>query len=187
MQKILKLSIQYFAEPKDDDTVPQTPPADPPKEAPKNDNLPKTQEELDALIEKRIARERKNLSRQSPPLAPAPQVPQEAQPAPAAPDPALLEAKHSLLEANAKLAAIQEGVNPSIVDDAVLLAIHEAEKDGKEGTDEKAIAEALKAVLVRHPEWKQEDRKGGFRVGAANQQNPPAGDDGLSAIFGNQS
>ena len=51
-----------------------------------------------------------------------------------------------------------------------LLALHEVEKAGDE-PDEDSIREALKTVLKRHPDWKQE-KTGGIKVGA--QQGKPA-------------
>lgn len=71
----------------------------------------------------------------------------------------------------------------------MLLAMHAVEKSGDE-LDEDAVAEALKEVLKRHPEWKkQDDQKNnsrGFRVGASGNENQPkTDDDALAAIFGN--
>ena len=75
------------------------------------------------------------------------------------------------------------------MEDAVLLAMHAVEKSGDE-LDEDAVAEALKEVLKRHPEWKKQDdqknNSGGFRVGAGGNENQPkTDDDALAAIFGN--
>ena len=75
------------------------------------------------------------------------------------------------------------------MEDAVLLAMHDVEKAGDE-LDEDAVAEALKEVLKRHPEWKKQDdpksSSGGFRVGASGNGNQPkTDDDALAAIFGN--
>ena len=150
----LRPQLQLFAEPapqENPDKNPNNqipPPADPPGGG-TEPNLPKTQEELDALINTRLKRAEKDwLKKQK----------QAQQP-------------------------------PEAVEDAVLLAMHAVEKSGDE-LDEDAVAEALKEVLKRHPEWKKQDdqknNSGGFRVGAGGSENQPkTDDDALAAIFGN--
>lgn len=177
-------------------------PADPAKESEQKpqesapDGLPKTQEELDALIEKRLSRERKKLARtgqtQQPtqtaqgatagaaPEAPTalqqgvPQMagqPQGASQAAVQPDTGALlaEKDRELLLARAQLGAIHEGILPGAVEDAVYLALRQAEKENGGQADEEDVKDALKEVLKRHPEWKastQDDgRKSGFKVG----------------------
>lgn len=132
--------------------------------------LPQTQQELDALIEKRLARERRRLARQQGAQA-AP--PDEGDPAPgtgaampAADAAALAAANRELLIAHAQLDAYRSGVNPAAVEDAVLLAVLQAEKAGE--ADEDGVRDALAEVLKRHPEWKpgkKDARPGGFKVG----------------------
>ena len=165
-----------------------------------DDGLPKTQEDLDALIEKRIKREQKKWAKQqaTPPAA-TPVAPATVEP-PAATPPAgqegtptatvdnsaeLQKAQRSLVETRAQLTAIKSGINPAVVEDAVLLAIHEVEKDGDDPDDE-TVADALKDVLKRHPEWKAD--KGntgtGFRVGAGGVDSQQATTDMLNEAFG---
>ena len=122
-------------------------------------NLPKTQEELDALIEGRIKREHRKWSRQqSQDTAPPPTVPQET--------PASDAYQKELMEAKAQIEAFKSGVRSDAVEDAVYLAVREVEKSGDE-VDEDTIREALKTVLKRHPSWKNtEKQKTGIKVGA---------------------
>lgn len=159
------------------------------------DGLPKTQEELDALIEKRLARERRKAAAKptgqpaTPPDAgdPAPNT-SAAQPAattnaaPAGPDPATVQLTRDLLIANAKLEAFRSDLTDGAVDDAVELAVVAAEKDGDLSAE--GVADALKEVLKRHPEWKKSaqdkggQQTGGFKVGADAQPGAaPAGTD----------
>lgn len=76
--------------------------------------------------------------------------------------------RSQLLQAQGRLAAYAAGVNPSMVDDAVTLAMAEAAKTGT--VTESSVTAAMEAVLKRHPEWKAEDGKkktaGGFKLGA---------------------
>ncbi|MEG1380780.1 MAG: hypothetical protein RSC73_00930 [Ruthenibacterium sp.] len=154
-----------------------------PPAAPEADSdLPKTQEELDALVEKRVARERKKFAKQMPPAAQAvpPADPQAAQATlpPAAADTTELDAVHrNLMIANAQLTAIKNGVAPGAVEDAVYLAMMHAEKAGE--ADEDGIADALKEVLKRRPEWKtqskNEDAKSGFKIGVNTTDSKDVG------------
>lgn len=192
----LRPRLQLFAEPaskEDPDKNPnnQTPPPDDPPDDDAGGNLPKTQEELDALINTRLKRAEKDWLKkqkpaQQPPAAPPATPPAEGVP-PAEDNSASLQ--REIVETRAQLAAYKEGVKPEAVEDAVLLAMHDVEKSGDE-LDEDAVAEALKEVLKRHPEWKKQDdpknSSGGFRVGASGSENQPkTDDDALSAIFGN--
>lgn len=166
-----------------------------------DDGLPKTQEELDALIEKRLKREQKKWAKQqatppaAKPAAPATAEPSAATPpvgqTPAATPPAadnsgeLQKAQRDLVETRAELAAVKSGINPAMVEDAVLLAIHEVEKDGDDPDDEN-VADALKDVLKRHPEWKSDkgSTSTGFRVGAGGGDPQQATTDMLNEAFG---
>lgn len=100
--------------------------------------------------------------------------------APPAPD-----LRMELLNAKAQLAAFKSGVRGDAVEDAVCLALHDAKKTGE--VSEKSVAEALKGVLDRHPEWKQEETPAGsFRVGAdGGKAAQTASSDEISKIFGN--
>lgn len=129
------------------------------------EGLPQTQEELDDLIERRLARERRRLARQTAQsAAQTDQPPAEAQPAEQTAR--LAQMNRELLVARAQLDAWREGIVPGAVEDAVHLAVMAAEKAGE--ADEEGVRDALKEVLQRHPEWKAPDKtaaKGGFRVG----------------------
>ena len=193
----LRPQLQLFAEPapkEDPNKNPNNqtpPPADPPTDG--ASSLPKTQEELDALIKTRLKCAKKDWLKeqkqaQQPPAAPPATPPAEGVP-PAEDNSASLQLQREIVETRAQLAAYKEGVKPEAVEDAVLLAMHDAEKAGDE-LDEDAVAEALKEVLKRHPEWKKQDdpknSSGGFRVGASGNENQPkTDDDALAAIFGN--
>lgn len=193
----LRPQLQLFAEPapqENPDKNPNNqipPPADPPGGG-TEPNLPKTQEELDALINTRLKRAEKDWPKkqkqaQQPPAAPPSASHAEGEGEPAEDNSAALH--REIVETRAQLAAYKEGIKPEAVEDAVLLAMHDVEKAGDE-LDEDAVAEALKEVLKRHPEWKKQDdpknSSGGFRVGASGNGNQPkTDDDALAAIFGN--
>lgn len=186
----LRPQLQLFAEPapqEDPDKKPNAqtpPPADPPN-GDAGANLPNTQEELDALINTRLKRAEKEwLKKQKQTQQPSATPPADP---PAEDNSAALQ--REIVETRAQLAAYKEGVKTEAVEDAVLLAMHDVEKAGDE-LDEDAVAEALKEVLKRHPEWKKQDdpnnSSGGFRVGASGSKNQPkTDDDALAAIFGN--
>ena len=90
-----------------------------------------------------------------------------------------------LLEVKAQLAAYKSGVRGDVVEDAVCLAVHDAQKAGE--LTEKTVAKALEGVLERHPEWKNTaENAAGFRVGADGSQKPPASNDAIAQIFGNK-
>ena len=147
----------------------------------KDNGLPKTQEELDALIEKRLKRERKKMEKEqqkNPPAA----TPQQDN----SPPPADTVATQENLMLKAQLSAIKDGVNPQYVEDAVYLALRDAEKNGE--ADEDGIKDALKEVLKRHPEWtakgkKEEEKGGGFKVGAS-RDNAGSKKDGKTSFSG---
>lgn len=89
-----------------------------------------------------------------------------------------------LLNTKVQLAAFKSGVRGEAVEDAVCLALHDAKKTGE--VSEKSVAQALKGVLNRHPEWKQESASAGnFRVGAESGKMPNTASDEISKIFGN--
>lgn len=178
-EKCLHLGIQYFADE-----------ADPPEEENRDENaqetgedngLPKTQEELNTLMQKRLKRERKKWEReaqnptaaQNPPAQPAKQVEQ-----PAADNTALNEANRALLIAKAQLEAYRSGVAENAVEDAVALAVMRAEREGE--ADDEGVRDALKEILKRHPEWntkKKENVKNGFKIGVdpTGSENTPQG------------
>lgn len=191
-KNILRPNIQLFAE-KDEpekaasETQEQTETTQ--QEA--DNGLPKTQEELNALIEKRLARERKKMAKQSaaqPAVDPAAPQTGTVTPETGAAQPAAIGTENAvmqreLLSARAQLEAMRSGVRADVAEDAVMLAIHEVEKDGDD-PDEDTIREALKNVLKRHPDWKQESKKqGGIKVGAQQgEQNKGSGKSAYSGV-----
>ena len=165
-------------------------PADPAAQTPPDGAAdftpPKTQEELDAIVEKRLARERKKLLTKQPTATPAAQaVPPAAQaaaePTQAAAQPGAVDTSaidsvsRDLMIAKAQIAAMKDGVVPGAVEDAVYLAVMQAEKAGE--ADEDGVADALKEVLKRHPEWKaqskKDDAKAGFKIGVDTAVQQP--------------
>lgn len=161
----LRLNMQYFADAadsqEDEGQAADTQENRTEAVTAEQDGLPKTQEELNAMIEKRLKRERRKMERQQ-------QGQQEDQ-----------TAEHGLSEANAldavtrdlmiaraQLEAYKSGVMANAVEDAVYLAVMQAERAGE--LDEEGIRDALKEVLKRRPEWrvtKDEAAKGGFKIG----------------------
>lgn len=144
---------------KEDDKAEKMPPAD--------SGLPKTQEELDALLEKRLARERKKLLKQSAAAPEKATTPGDGVDPDQQQSQELLAVNKELLLARAQIEAYKGGIAPGVAEDAVYLALREVEKGGEEPDDD-TMRDALQLVLKRHPEWKQEEKqKGGFKVGAA--------------------
>ena len=139
-----------------------------------------TQAELDALIEKRLARERKKHQQQ-----PAAQQPNTDEGVPAEGTPTTVEvdvtedarnqaaaiiaqANQRLIQAIAQSEATKLNINPDYIADAVRLADLSAVKVNDDGTvDSKSITAALEAVLTRMPVLKatSEAPVGGFKVG----------------------
>ena len=84
----------------------------------------------------------------------------------------LEDTKRDLTEAKAQLEAYKAGVIISAVEDATYLAVRECEKLGNEVTTE-SIAEALKGVLKRHPEWQEKNTgtPANVKFGAGTAEN----------------
>lgn len=171
---LLKLPMQFFAE-EDPAEKQQEQSQEKPGGESEDNGLPKTQQELDALIEKRLARERRKLAKQqggqaTPPAAGNGAAVTESNEAQY--DAAAMESlNRELLISRAQLAAIKDGVADNAAEDAVLLAVMAAEKAGE--ADEDGVRDALRNVLKRHPEWKHSgprDEKGtGIKLGADAQ------------------
>ena len=124
----LRPQLQLFAEPApqvNPDKNPNNqipPPADPPGGG-TEPNLPKTQEELDALINTRLKRAEKDWLKkqkqaQQPPAAPPSASHAEGEGEPAEDNSAALH--REIVETRAQLAAYKEGIKPEAVEDAVL-------------------------------------------------------------------
>lgn len=121
----------------------------------------------------------KNAEKETPP----PEVPAETRKGEAESIPGQ-DLQMELLNTKVQLAAFKSGVRGEVVEDAVCLALHDAKKAGE--VSEKSVAQALKGVLNRHPEWKQESASAGnFRVGAESGKMPNTASDEISKIFGN--
>lgn len=147
-----------------------------------------TQAEVDALIEKRLARERKKYQ-QSTPAPAAAQATEEGTDPVTAPatvevdvtDEARQQAANIIAQANQRLiAALAQSeatklnINPDYIADAVRLADLSAVKVNDDGTvDTKSITTALEAVLTRMPVLKAtaEAPAGGFKVGGQGGNN----------------
>ena len=176
----LHLGTQYFAESADpqekdaeDSSAQETKET---KDKSENDGLPKSQEELDAIIEKRLKRERRKLQQ----TGGNDQKDRQSEQPPSSDADALKTANRELLFARAQLEAYHSGINPDAVQDAVSLAVMQAEKDGE--LDEEGVRDALKEVLKRRPEWqvkKDADGKGGFKVGVDTSDAEQANGKGL--------
>ncbi|WP_050698032.1 hypothetical protein [Anaeromassilibacillus senegalensis] len=183
-------NIQLFAEKPEDgeETKPAGTQEDETEET--ETGLPKSQEELDQLINERLRRAKKDWAKKIQSKAPEgePKVQQTSQATDAPPVNLETDAmRMELLQSRAELAAYRANVKSEAVEDAVVLAMRQVEKDGDD-LDDETIAEALKNILKRHPEWKKEDEKkqgSGFKVGAGKKDSLGADDDTLSSIFGN--
>ena len=139
-----------------------------------------TQAELDALIEKRLARERKKYQQTNTAAqqntdegAPAAEgtttvevdVTEDARNQAAA---IIAQANQRLIQAIAQSEATKLNINPDYIADAVRLADLSSVKVNDDGTvDSKSITAALEAVLTRMPVLKatSEAPAGGFKVG----------------------
>lgn len=118
-----------------------------------------TQEEVNNLLAKeRRKLERKVAKTQEQPAAESdnPDTVQQTQ-----------QLNRELLEAKAQVEAFKSGIAPEVAEDAVYLAIREAEKSGDE-LDTDTIREALKIVLKRHPEWNAKEKAKGIKLGATS-------------------
>lgn len=147
-----------------------------------------TQAEVDAMIEKRLARERKKYQQSNPAPAAAQATAEEGATAPAGTvevdvtEDARQQAANIIAQANQRLiAAIAQSeatklnINPNYIADAVRLADLSAVKVNDDGTvDTKSITDALEAVLTRMPILKAvaEAPAGGFKVGGQGNGNP---------------
>lgn len=167
----LKPNIQLFAEPETAANETADAQTESQNAEQQENGLPKTQEELDALIESRVARERKRLARQQAKQSQPPE--QQTAEAVQQQNPEADAMQRELVSMRAQLEAMRSGVRADVAEDAVLLAIHQVEKDG-DVPDDDTICEALKTVLKRHPDWKNSDKsKGGIKVGVVSDQESP--------------
>ena len=137
------------------------------------DTLPKTQEELDKLIERRLKKERRAWEKEK--TAPEPKTESDGNTPTAAPDNSaeIASLKSELQEARAQNTAAKLGFKADAINDAVYLAMRNAAKNNDGEFDDEDIKTELSAVLKKHPEWKADAGKGtGFRVGAPEPKQP---------------
>lgn len=148
-----------------------------------------TQAELDALIEKRLARERKKFQQSTNNTAQEGQqgqtadntgagttqvevdVTEDARQQAAA---IIAQANQRLIQSVAQAEATKLGINPDYIVDAVRLADLSKVKVNDDGTvDTKSVTTALEAVLERVPVFKAaaEAPAGGFKVGGQGGNN----------------
>lgn len=133
-------------------------------QAPAEDGLPKTQDELEKLISRRLKKEQKKWEK-----AQTENKPEDGSNAAPAPDSSaeLVQLRAELQEARAQSAAARLGFKPEVIEDAVYLAVRAANKNNDGDPDDEDIKAELSAVLKKHPEWKTgEKQSSGFRVGA---------------------
>lgn len=175
-QKRLHLGMQYFADAADsqddDNQESSAQKSEGTKGKDADDGLPKSQEELNAIIEKRLKRERKKMEHQQQTGTIEGQHDGQTAEQSALDTSALDAVNRDLMIARAQLEAYKSGVIPNAVEDAVYLAVMQAEKAGE--MDEDGIRDALKEVLKRRPEWrakKEEDEKSGFKVGVDTSES----------------
>lgn len=138
--------------------------------------MPKTQEELDAVVEARIAREKRKWMKENKQQQQQKEQQMhtsqggvqdtESVEQAVTPDPIVLNMQRDLVAAKMQLKAIQSNFRADVAEDAVYLAMRAVEQDGDD-LDEASIQDALNDVKKRHPEWVVDDKaKGGFKVGA---------------------
>lgn len=74
------------------------------------------------------------------------------------------------------------GFMPDVIEDAVVLAENIVKRDGSD------ISAALKAVAKKYPAWtaaaQEENKKGGFKIGADSSGGKSDDDEKLNQIFG---
>jgi hypothetical protein len=96
-------------------------------------------------------------------------------------------AANELMIVKTQLEAVKSGVRPDMAEDAVYLAMRQAEQSGAP-PDEASIRAALDSVLARHPEWKVTEQGAasatGFRVGAGGLHQSGGVEDQIASIFG---
>lgn len=133
-----------------------------------------SQEDVNRFIAKERRKWEREQAKQSN-LEAKPASPQGQEGAPPAESAELQEANRKLITMRAQLEAMRSGVRAEVVEDAVMLALHDVEKSGEE-PDEDNVKDALESVLKRHPGWKEETGKqGGIKVGAQQSRTEEPG------------
>lgn len=140
-----------------------------------------TQADVDAAVEKKLARERRKWEREQTTAQPAAAAEKPVEQKPAAAD----ESAARIAKANArevmtaaKLAAVSLGVPASRAAYAARMAdLSGVEVDDVDGPDTDAVKKAMEAVLKDIPELKPAaaaDQKPGLKIGADNSPAKPA-------------
>lgn len=138
-----------------------------------------SQAEVDAAVEKKLARERRKWEREQTTTQPASEKPAEQKPA-ATDESAARIAKANAREVMtaAKLAAVSLGVPASRAAYAARMAdLSGVEVDDVDGPDTDAVKKAMEAVLKDIPELKPAatpEQKPGLKIGADNSPAKPA-------------
>lgn len=147
-----------------------------------------TQEELDAIIAKRLNREKKNWEsdlekeRQKAQMTEAEKLKAEKEEAEKKSKTVLDSANQRLITAEAKVQAAALGVNPDKISYVLKLAdLSGVEVDDKGEVDTKAAMQAVEAVLKALPELKGAAGHGGFNMGGNPGQKGAAG--GMNAFI----
>ena len=136
---------------------------------PSDSNLPKSQKELDDLFERKLQKEKKKWEKSlSKPDAKTEGTPADDTVADETLKNENARLKSELQESRAQNAAAKLGFKADVIDDAVYLAMRNADKNNDGDFDDEDIKTELSAVLKKHPEWKADaGNNAGFRrVGA---------------------
>lgn len=148
-----------------------------------------TQEDVDKLIQDRVAREKKNqLSKED--LKAYQDWKESQKTEEEKKNEALTNAEKAKQAAEeransleAKVTCLSKGVNPTSVDDVVILAKAMASEDVN-------IEQAIDKVLEKYPSFKgeqqQEEQNKGFKIGAGSETTKSNANDALASIFGNK-
>lgn len=191
----IPFNLQFFAEPLADPPAdpPQDPPADPPAPPKK---LEMTQEEFDAKIAERLARDRKKYSdyddvktkladfekadeerrkaamtEQERLQAEKAESDRKAQEAETKAQQALEAANQRLVKAEFRVLARELGVRPDALDDAFVLADKSAVKVGEDGTVE-GVKDVIEALIKAKPFLAEQAKREARTIG--NPSNPNA-------------
>ena len=153
----------------------KTEPESTPQEQPENDQVPKENENP---ADESQAEE--NSEGEGTPEA-APDA--EAQESEAPPEMSEIDKlKEENFRLRTQLEANTLGFIPDVIEDAVVLAENIVKRDGSD------ISAALKAVAKKYPAWtaaaQEENKKGGFKIGADSSGGKSDDDEKLNQIFG---
>lgn len=137
------------------------------KQKAKTNKLPKTQQELNAIIKERIARDRKQMrAKLNLDLVEMKNHAAQFIIVDYIQNDELNKTKKELIATKAELQAVKLNFRSCAREDAVYLAMGYLQKNTEE-IDDGTICDALKRVLSKYPGWAENDKnKGGFNIGA---------------------